>query len=90
MFIIISYDVNEKRCKKFNKLLKNYLFHVANSVFHGEITESKYKPIIVDRCIFTCINKRITYKELIKRDCIELKKYVCNKKEELDFYQSRW
>jgi len=91
-----------------------------------------YKPIIVDRCIFTCINKkiitkddfvikdntiylkhdaknkfieqyhkklqsslvinnkRITYKELIKRDCIELKKYVCNKIEELDFYQTRW
>ena len=46
MFIIITYDVEKSRCSKFNKLLTKYLFHMANSVFHGEITESKYKAML--------------------------------------------
>ena len=88
-----------------------------------------YKPIIVDRCIFTCINKkiitkddfitkdgsiylkvdaknkfieqyhkklkssmsinsrRVTYEELIKNDCIKLRRFVCKKLSTLEFYK---
>lgn len=91
-----------------------------------------YKPIIVDRTIFTCINKkiitkddfiinengvflktdaknkliekyhnklkssvlinnrRLSYNSLIKSDCINLKKFVCNKIDKLDFFKSKW
>ena len=41
MFVILSYDVNQKRGKKVLKICRKYLRHVHNSVFEGEITESK-------------------------------------------------
>jgi len=78
MFIIISYDVNEKRCKKFNKLLKNYLFHVANSVFHGEITESKYKSLLISLDKIKIEEDRIIIYELPKKNYLNIK-YQDNK-----------
>lgn len=41
MFVIITYDVNEKRITKVRKILRKYIFWVQNSVFEGEITEGK-------------------------------------------------
>jgi len=41
MFVINSYDVKEKRVNKVKKKLKQYLFWSQNSVFEGEITESR-------------------------------------------------
>ena len=41
MFVILSYDVNQKRGKKALKTCRKYLRHVHNSVFEGEITEAK-------------------------------------------------
>ena len=40
MYIICVYDVKEKRCQKFMKLLRKYLFHVQNSVFEGTLTQN--------------------------------------------------
>jgi len=40
MFIILVYDVNEKRVAKALKTCRRYLFWVQNSVFEGEITEA--------------------------------------------------
>ena len=45
MFLIVVYDVEEKRCNKVMKLLRKYLFHVQNSVFEGELTPAKYKEM---------------------------------------------
>lgn len=41
MFVIITYDVSEKRVNKVRKHLKKYLIWSQNSVFEGEITEGK-------------------------------------------------
>ena len=45
MFLVVVYDVEEKRCNKVMKLLRKYLFHVQNSVFEGELTPAKYKEL---------------------------------------------
>ena len=42
MYVIISYDVNSKRCDKIKKILRKYLFHIQNSVFEGELTNQTF------------------------------------------------
>jgi len=39
MYIILVYDVGEKRVGKMLKLCRRYLNWIQNSVFEGEITE---------------------------------------------------
>lgn len=41
MFVIITYDVNEKRVGKVCKKLREYLDWTQNSVFEGEISTGK-------------------------------------------------
>jgi CRISPR-associated protein Cas2 len=41
MFVIITYDVEEKRVGKVCKKLREYLHWTQNSVFEGEITKGK-------------------------------------------------
>jgi CRISPR-associated protein Cas2 len=41
MYVILVYDVEEKRVGKMLRFVRRYLPHVQNSVFEGEITESK-------------------------------------------------
>lgn len=41
MFVIITYDIEEKRINKVRKILKKYLIWTQNSVFEGKITEGK-------------------------------------------------
>lgn len=41
MYVIITYDVGEKRVNKMRKHLKKYLTWTQNSVFEGNITEGK-------------------------------------------------
>lgn len=41
MYIILMYDVNQKRVGKMLKLCRKYLNWIQNSVFEGEITEVK-------------------------------------------------
>lgn len=47
MYVIIVYDIDEKRVNKVNKYLKRYLHWIQNSVFEGELTKSQYE-IMVD------------------------------------------
>ncbi|HOA80972.1 MAG TPA: CRISPR-associated endonuclease Cas2 [Defluviitaleaceae bacterium] len=42
MFVIMVYDVNEKRVGKALKISRKYLHWVQNSVFEGEITQAKF------------------------------------------------
>lgn len=48
MFVIITYDVGEKRVNRVRKLLKKYLIWTQNSVFEGKITEGKLHKCISD------------------------------------------
>lgn len=41
MYVILVYDVNERRVGKMLKLCRKYLNWVQNSVFEGEISEVK-------------------------------------------------
>jgi CRISPR-associated protein Cas2 len=46
MYIILVYDVDEKRVAKMLKLCRRYLNWIQNSVFEGEITDVKLKELI--------------------------------------------
>lgn len=48
MFVIVVYDVGEKRVNKVRKKLKMSLTWTQNSVFEGEITESKLNRLVHD------------------------------------------
>ena len=45
MYVILVYDVGEKRVAKILKLCRKYLNWIQNSVFEGEITEVKLKEL---------------------------------------------
>jgi CRISPR-associated protein Cas2 len=45
MYIILVYDVNVKRTTKVMKLCRQYLSHIQNSVFEGEISDSNFKEL---------------------------------------------
>ena len=82
MYYILVYDVNVKRVGKMLKLVREYLNHVQNSVFEGELTnaqleELKYKIKGImngreDSVIIYCVgSKRWSNREVLgleKRD----------------------
>ena len=47
MYIILVYDVGQKRVGKMLKLCRQYVNWILNSVFEGEITEVKLKELII-------------------------------------------
>lgn len=46
MYVILVYDIEEKRVGKMLKLCRQYLNWIQNSVFEGEITEVKLKELL--------------------------------------------
>lgn len=48
MYVILVYDVNEKRVAKALKVCRKYLYWIQNSVFEGEITEAKLEKLKYD------------------------------------------
>jgi CRISPR-associated protein Cas2 len=45
MYIVLVYDMGEKRVGKMLKLCRKYLNWIQNSVFEGEISEVKLKEL---------------------------------------------
>ncbi|PIQ29316.1 MAG: CRISPR-associated endonuclease Cas2 [Bacteroidetes bacterium CG18_big_fil_WC_8_21_14_2_50_41_14] len=45
MYIILVYDIGEKRVGKMLKLCRRYVNWIQNSVFEGEITEVQLKEL---------------------------------------------
>jgi CRISPR-associated protein Cas2 len=45
MYVILVYDINQKRVTKMLKLCRKYLNWIQNSVFEGEITAVKLKEL---------------------------------------------
>ncbi|HDP99831.1 MAG TPA: CRISPR-associated endonuclease Cas2 [bacterium] len=45
MYIIIVYDVEQKRVAKVCKFLRRFLNWVQNSVFEGDVSQAKLKEI---------------------------------------------
>lgn len=48
MYVILVYDIGQKRVGKMLKLCRQYLNWIQNSVFEGEITEVKLKMLLRD------------------------------------------
>jgi len=47
MYVILVYDIQEKRVGKMLKLCRKYLSWIQNSVFEGEITEVKLRELTI-------------------------------------------
>ena len=45
MYVILVYDIGEKRVTRVLKACRMYLSWVQNSVFEGEVTESKLQAL---------------------------------------------
>ncbi|WP_153952336.1 CRISPR-associated endonuclease Cas2 [Halosegnis longus] len=45
VYVIVVYDVQADRTPKFLNYLRQYLVHVQNSVFEGELTEGKTEEV---------------------------------------------
>lgn len=48
MYVILVYDIEQKRVSKMLKLCRRYLNWIQNSVFEGELTEVKLKELILE------------------------------------------
>ncbi|MGN6494721.1 MAG: CRISPR-associated endonuclease Cas2 [Agriterribacter sp.] len=47
MYVILVYDIEEKRVAKMLKLCRQYLNWIQNSVFEGELTEVKLRELLL-------------------------------------------
>ncbi len=47
MYIILVYDIGEKRVGKMLKLCRQYLNWIQNSVFEGDLTNSKLQELTI-------------------------------------------
>lgn len=45
MFVIVVYDINQKRVSKFHKICRKYLYPIQRSVFEGDINQRKLKQL---------------------------------------------
>ena len=55
MYVIIVYDIGEKRVAKVLKLCRQYLQWIQNSVFEGELSEAKLHEL---KMKINCIIKK--------------------------------
>lgn len=80
MFVIITYDVNEKRVNRVRKVLKKYITWSQNSVFEGEISDSKLTKCIAEVKKHLKDSEdslyiyRVPYSKNIKKDVIGIEK----------------
>jgi CRISPR-associated protein Cas2 len=84
MYVILVYDIEEKRVGKMLKLCRRYLNWIQNSVFEGDLTEVKLKELLAEakKKMDTAKDSIIIFKS---RDQKWLEKEVIGKeKNELD------
>jgi len=76
MYVILVYDVDEKRVNKILKLCRRYLHWIQNSVFEGELSEAQIEELkckalkIIDKAtdsiiIFKSRNEKWLDKEIV-------------------------
>ncbi|WP_127836882.1 CRISPR-associated endonuclease Cas2 [Clostridium prolinivorans] len=79
MYVLLVYDIGEKRVSKVLKLMRGYLNWIQNSVFEGELTQSQLVKIknelkkIIDETedsviIFTSRDKKWISKNVIGKE----------------------
>lgn len=76
MYVIVTYDVAVERQDKVRKILRRYLNWVQNSVFEGEITESKLEECkfeiknAIDRNHDSVYFYILPWKDLVRKEII--------------------
>lgn len=87
MYVILVYDISDKKVAKMLKLCRQYLNWIQNSVFEGEITEVKLKELIfraeemMDKekdsiIVFKSRNERWLEKEIIGNEKNDLDNFL--------------
>ena len=87
MYIILMYDVNEKRVGKMLKLCRRYLNWIQNSVLEGEITKVKLEELkykikdIIDKdtdsiIIFKTRHEKWLDKEIVGKELVKLDNFL--------------
>lgn len=87
MYVILVYDIGEKRVGKMLKLCRQYLNWIQNSVYEGEITEVKLYELkakankIMDKetdslIIFSNTNNKWMSKEVIGKEMNDLDNFL--------------
>lgn len=87
MYVILVYDIGEKRVAKMLKLCRQYLNWIQNSVFEGEVTEVKLKELlhkarlIMDMeydsiILFKSRNEKWLEKEIVGQEKNELDTFI--------------
>ncbi len=87
MYVVLVYDIGEKRVGKMLKLCRKYLNWIQNSVFEGEISEVKLKELqhlakqIMDveqdsLIIFKSRNEKWLDKEIVGKERNELDTFL--------------
>jgi CRISPR-associated protein Cas2 len=87
MYVILVYDIGEKRVGKMLKLCRKYLHWIQNSVFEGEITEVKLEELkykakllihedIDSVIIFKSRDERWLDKEIVGRERSTLDNFI--------------
>ena len=73
MFVILTYDVKQKRQNKIMKICKKYLFHAQKSVFEGYMTDAQLIRLERELARFSdpnedslCVYKVPNYRDLTK------------------------
>lgn len=76
MFVILTYDVNEKRVNRVRKILRKYLIWTQNSVFEGEITQGALTKCVeelrktMDKCEDSLYVYRVKNSNNIKKEVV--------------------
>ncbi|WP_421947080.1 CRISPR-associated endonuclease Cas2 [Phaeodactylibacter xiamenensis] len=87
MYVILVYDVHQKRVGKMLKLCRRYLNWIQNSVFEGAISELKLKEMIFEArqvmdesydsiIIFSSRNERWLDKQVIGLEKNEIDQFL--------------
>ena len=73
MYIILTYDVKQKRQNKICKTCKKYLYHTQKSVFEGYLTEKQLtalkhelEPVVDPDADSLCIYRIPYYRNVLK------------------------
>lgn len=76
MYVVLVYDIRERRVVRVLKICREYLHRIQNSVFEGEISESDLRELkmrlseVMDLSVDSLIVFRFRGPELVKREVV--------------------
>lgn len=81
MYILLVYDVNVERVTRIMKLCRQYLEHIQNSVFEGQIKSSDLKELrmkiesIIDKNEDSVLIFKLRSRKYLKKEVIGVNKH---------------